>query len=441
MKTTRFAPSPTGLLHLGNLRTALFNWALARQAGGRFILRLDDTDSERSREDYKDAIRRDLDWLGLGWDAEETQSSRLDRYADAAEAMKAAGRLYPCWETPEELDRRRKIQRSQGKPPVYDRAALRLTDAEKSALAAERPAHWRFRLDHARIEWEDGILGPQSIDAASVSDPVLIRADGQVLYTLASSVDDPDMGITDVVRGADHVTNTAAQIQIIRAQGAEPPAFAHHSLLTGPEGEALSKRLGALSIRDLREAGVEPMAILSLLARLGSSEPVEPRMTAAEIAGHFRLDGFGAARVKLDPADLTPLSARILHAMPYALAAPRLAALGIEGPDAEPFWSAIAGNLERFSDAADWWAITRRGCTPAIAPEDADFVALALSRLPAGPLDETAWGAWTAALKSETGRKGRALFLPLRRALTGRDSGPDMAAFLPLLRALPEARS
>ena len=434
MTLTRFAPSPTGLLHLGNLRTALFNWALARKAGGAFVLRLDDTDAARSTPEFADAIREDLRWLGLTWDCEETQSSRLALYAEAAEALKASGRLYPCWETPEELDRRRKIQRAQGKPPVYDRAALRLSEEEKAARQAERRPHWRFKLDHERIEWVDGILGPQSIDAASVSDPVLIRADGQVLYTLASAVDDSGMGISDVVRGADHVTNTAAQIQLIRALGAEPPRFAHHSLLTGPGGEALSKRLGALSLRELRAQGREPMAILSLLARLGSADPVEPRQTLAEIVEGFDLSRFGPAPVKLDAEELGPLSAKTLHAMPFDTAAPRLAALGIDGPDAPAFWAAIGPNLTRMEEAADWAAIAREGATPDIAEEDRDYVALALSHLPERPWGPESWGAWTRDLKARTGRKGRGLFMPLRKALTGRSAGPDMAAFMPLMR-------
>lgn len=433
--TTRFAPSPTGLLHLGNLRTALFNWALARKAGGTFILRLDDTDPNRSKPEYADAIRTDLEWLGLTWDRLEAQSARLDRYHAAADRLRETGRLYPCWDTPEELDRRRRIQRARGLPPVYDRAALALTEDEKTKLTQSHAPHWRFKLDLARIEWEDGILGPQSIDAASVSDPVLIRGDGQILYTIASAVDDVEMGVTHVVRGADHVTNTAAQIQVIEAMGAAHPAFAHHSLLTGPGGEALSKRFGALSIRDLRDGGAEPMAILSLLARLGSSDPVEPRGDLSEILDGFTLGHFGAAPVKLDPAEITPLTARILHAMPFPAA--RLAAMGIDGPDAEPFWLAIRGNIAALDDAKDWWAIARTGVAPVVADEDRDFIALALSRLPERPWGPDTWRDWTGALKAETGRKGRALFLPLRRALTGRDHGPEMAAFLPLMRAVP----
>jgi glutamyl-tRNA synthetase len=439
MTLTRFAPSPTGLLHLGNLRAALFNWAIARKAGGRFVLRIDDTDAERSREAFVEAIREDLDWLGLDRDGEVRQSERLERYAAAAERLKAAGRLYPCWETAEELAMKRRVQLSRGKPPVYDRAALALGEAEKARLAETRAPHWRFRLAHERIEWEDGILGPRSVDAASVSDPVLIREDGQVLYTLASAVDDAEMGVTDVVRGADHVTNTAAQIQIMQALGGEIPRFAHHSLLTGPEGENLSKRAEALSLRALREQGQEPMALLSLVARLGSADPVEVRTDRAALAEGFDLSKFGAAPTRLDPADLDGLTARVLHATPFEQVEKRLADLGIAGPEALPFWAAVHANLSRFEEAAEWWRICREGAAPKVAPEDADFVAEALALLPPRPWTEETWGRWTAAVKAATGRKGRGLFLPLRRALTGRDSGPEMAALMPLMKGPPPA--
>ncbi len=432
MTVSRFAPSPTGLLHVGNLRAALFNWLVARKAGGTFILRLDDTDAERSREDYAEAIRRDLTWLGLGWDREARQSDRLDRYRDAAEALKGRGLLYPCWETPEELDRRRKLQRMRGLPPVYDRAALELTEAEKARLSEERPPHWRFKLDRERVEWEDGILGPQSIDAASVSDPVLIRADGQFLYTICSVVDDIEMGVTEVVRGADHVTNTATQIQIIRALGGEPPRFAHHSLLTGPGGAALSKRIGSLSLEDMRAQGVEPMALLSLMARLGSSKPVEVAVTPEALAEGFELSDFGAAPTAFDPEELAPLTRRVLREMDHAAAAPRLAAL--DADEGEAFWLAVRGNLDRMEDAADWARIVREGAAPDVAEEDREFVAEALALLPPRPWDAGTWKAWTDAAKSASGRKGGALFRPLRKALTGRGAGPDMAELMPLLR-------
>ena len=331
MTTTRFAPSPTGHIHVGNLRTALFNHLIARQAGGSFILRLDDTDQERSKQEYVDGIKRDLDWLGLHWDREERQSLRLDRYAEAADRLRTDGRLYEVFETPVELDLKRKKQLNMGRPPVYDRTGLALADADKDRLRAEgREGYWRFRLDLERIEWVDGILGDISIDAASVSDPVLIRADGQVLYTFASSVDDVDMGVTHIVRGSDHVTNTATQIQIIKALGGTPPAFAHHSLLTGAQGEELSKRIGALSLKDLREAGVAPEALISLMARLGSGQPVR-LASLDELAAEFDLSQFGASPTKFDAEDLWPLTREKNQALPLEAVADRIAALGVPG--------------------------------------------------------------------------------------------------------------
>ncbi len=435
MTVTRFAPSPTGFLHIGNLRTALFNYLIARKAGGQFILRLDDTDRARSKEEYVDGIKADLDWLGLHWDRVERQSERLDRYAEMAGKLRDAGRFYECFETPTELDLKRKKQLNMGRPPVYDRAALALDNDTRAKLReAGREGYWRFRLDWDRIEWEDGILGPVSIDAASVSDPVLIRADGQVLYTFASSVDDMDMGITHVVRGNDHVTNTATQIQIIRAMGGEPPAFAHHSLLTGPQGEALSKRLGTLSLRDLRAEGVERMALLSLMARLGSSQPVVLAADLDEIAAGFDLAQFGAAPTKFDPEDLWPLTRAHVQALPYDEMKDRLAELGVPDDLAPAFWEVVRENVTRREDVAEWWALCRDGAEPTIAPEDADFVAEALTLLPPPPYGPSTWAHWTTAVKAATGRKGRALFMPLRKALTGQEHGPDMAALMPLLQ-------
>jgi len=432
---TRFAPSPTGYIHVGNLRSALMNYLIARQGGGTFILRLDDTDRERSREEYADAIKEDLAWLGLHWDRVERQSDRLGRYAEAADSLRAAGRFYPCYETPVELDLKRKKLLNMGRPPVYDRAALKLGPDERGRLAAERGEYWRFLLDQERIEWTDGILGPISIDAASVSDPVLIRADGQVLYTFASSVDDIDMGVTHIVRGADHVTNTATQIQIMRALGGTPPAFAHHSLLTGVDGEALSKRLGTLSIRDLRARGVEAMALLSLMARLGSSRPVELAGSIDDLVAGFDIASFGAAPTKFDADDLWPLTRAHLGRQPHAAVAGRIAALGVPDAVAPALWAAVRENLGTMADLGVWWALCRDGAAPEIAPEDGDFVRAALGLLPPGPWDGTSWATWTEAVKAATGRKGKALYLPLRKAMTGRGDGPDMAALMPLLRA------
>ncbi|GAB4390845.1 glutamate--tRNA ligase [Albidovulum sp.] len=437
MTVTRFAPSPTGYLHVGNLRTALMNFLIARKAGGTFILRLDDTDRERSKPEYADAIKADLDWLGLHWDREERQSARLDRYAEAAEGLRASGHLYEVFETPAELELKRKKQLNMGRPPVYDRAGLALDEAQKARLRAEREGYWRFRLDQERTEWQDGILGPVSIDTASVSDPVLIRADGQVLYTFASSVDDIDMGITHVVRGADHVTNTATQIQIMRAIGGAPPAFAHHSLLTGPQGEGLSKRLGTLSLRDLRARGVAKEALLSLMARLGSSQPVELMMSLDEIAAGFDLSQFGAAPTRFDAEDLWPLTRQRNQALPFAAVRERIAALGVPDALAERFWAVASQNITTLDELDHWWRLCRDGATPVIAPEDAEFVAQALALLPDPPYGDDAWAAWTQKVKAATGRKGRSLFMPLRLALTGQPQGPDMAELMPLLQKVP----
>lgn len=437
MTVTRFAPSPTGYLHIGNLRTALMNFLIARKAGGTFILRFDDTDPERSKSEYIDAIRRDLEWLGLTWDREERQSDRLDRYAAAKEALVGGNRLYEAFETPTELELKRKTLLNMGRPPIYDRAALELTGTEKDALRAARGGHWRFKLDRARVGWTDGIGGEVSIDAGSVSDPVLIRGDGQVLYTLASVVDDTEMGVTHVVRGSDHVTNTATQIQIIRALGGAVPRFAHHSLLTGAGGESLSKRSGALALRDLRERGVEPMALLSLMARLGSSEPVELRESLDGIAEDFDIAKFGTAPTKFDGADLVPLTARRLQSLSAEDVAGDLSAAGVPGDIAPAFWDAVRDNAGTRADIAVWWNILRDP-SPAVADADRDFVREAIGMLPDPPWTEATWSEWTTGIKAKTGRKGGNLFRPLRLALTGRERGPEMAKLLPLMRRKPQ---
>lgn len=437
MTTTRFAPSPTGHIHIGNLRTALMNYLIARKAGGTFILRIDDTDPERSREEYVDGIKRDLEWLGLTWDRVERQSERLDRYAAAADQLRDMGRFYEAFESPTELDLKRKKQLNMGKPPVYDRAALALTDSEKDALRVDRGGGvWRFKLDHQRIEWPDGVLGDISIDAASVSDPVLIRGDGQVLYTLASVVDDTEMGVTDVVRGSDHVTNTATQIQIIQALGGAVPRFAHHSLLTGPQGEALSKRLGTLALKDLREQGIQPAALLSMMARLGSSDPVELQGDMAALIEGFDISRFGSAPTKFDADDLLPLTARYLSTLPLDAVAQHVKDAGVPEGEAAAFWAVTRENITTLNDLDAWWVLMRDGAAPLIDAEDADFVAEALALLPESPFDADSWSTWTSAVKEQTGRKGRGLFMPLRKALTGQSHGPDMSALMPLLQVI-----
>jgi len=437
MTTTRFAPSPTGWLHIGNLRAALFNYAIARQAGGSFILRIDDTDPERSKEEYVEGIKDALTWLGLAWDHIEFQSKRLDRYDAARDRLIEMGRLYECFETPTELDLKRKKQLNMGKPPVYDRAALSLSEAEKDTLRAERGSHWRFKLDLDRIEWEDGILGPISIDAASVSDPVLIKESGQYLYTLASVVDDVEMQVTDIVRGSDHVTNTATQIQIITALGGAVPSFAHHSLLTGPQGEGLSKRLGTLSLRDLRAQGIEPMAILSLMARLGSSQPVELRTSVAEVVDGFDLGTFGSAPTKFDVADLEPLTARVLASEPLSAVVEEIAAAGVPEELAAQFWEVIRENIATRAEIAGWWDVFQGRIAPEVAEEDRAFVAEAFALLGEPAYGPQTWAEWTAAVKEATGRKGKGLFMPLRHAVTGRHRGPEMADVMALMQVKP----
>ena len=445
--TVRFAPSPTGRLHVGNVRTALLNWLFARQSGGAFWLRLDDTDTQRSTEEFAEGIRRDLVWLGLPWAREERQSLRTDRYVAAAELLKARGRLYACYESEDELDRKRKRQLARGLPPIYDRAGLKLTAKERAALEGEgRKPHWRFRLANSDadlaplptiVSWNDLIRGDQTVDVGSLSDPVVIRADGSFLYTFTSVVDDAEFGVTHVIRGEDHVTNTGVQVQLFEALGKEPPAFGHHSLLIGADGQALSKRLGALSIESLREAGIEPLALASYTALIGTSDPIEPQASLDELAGRFAFSKISTGPARFDPEELKALNARLLHTTPYDAVAGRLEEMGIGGGAA--FWDTVRGNLSVLEDAVSWWRVIGGELAPQI--EDRELTDKAAALLPAEPWDDTTWDTWVAALKTASGRKGRALFHPLRLALTGREDGPELKQLLPLIgRAKTEAR-
>jgi glutamyl-tRNA synthetase len=426
----RFAPSPTGKLHVGNIRAALTNYLFARKSGGKFLLRLDDTDTERSTEENAQGIYRDLAWLGLKHDLFAKQSERAPQHNAAADNLRAMGRLYPCYETADELDRRRKRQLAQHKPPIYDRAALKLTDEQKAAFEAQgRKPHWRFKLSGASVEFNDIIRGPVHIETASLSDPVLIREDGRFLYTLPSVVDDIDFKITHIIRGEDHVTNTGVQIEIFEALGAPVPAFAHFSMLVGAGGEALSKRLGSLAIEGLREDGVEPQAINSLLAKLGTSDPVVPRATLDELVADFDLTKFSRAPAHFDPADLKTLNHKLLHGMSYDAVAGDLQRLGVGGGAA--FWEAVRDNIELLKDARGWWQVVEGPLEPVI--EDAAVAEAARALLPNGPFTDATWGDWTAAVSAKTGAKGKALFRPLRLALTGQPHGPEMRKLLPLI--------
>ena len=431
--TVRFAPSPTGNIHIGNARTALLNWLLALKTGGQFILRFDDTDRERSTAEYADAIARDLAWLGIHPHRVEHQSRRFERYAAAADTLKARDRLYACYETAEELERRRKRQLARGQPPVYDRAALELSPARRAELETEgRKPHWRFKLEHRAVTWNDLVRGQQNIDTATLSDPVLVREDGSFLYTLPSVVDDIDFGISHVIRGEDHVVNTAVQIEITEALGGSLPQYGHHSLLTGADGQGLSKRLGSLSIAAWREAGIEAMAIVSHAALLGTSDPVVPHARLDTLVDGFDLAKLSRAPARFAEAELRALNGKLLHGLPYGDVADELSALGIS--EAEALWNAVRGNITVLAEVKDWQRIVHGDITPAVADGDREFLARARDVLPPDPWDAHTWSQWTLALKNgETARRGKMLFMPLRMALTGREHGPELAALLPLI--------
>ncbi len=427
----RFAPSPTGYLHIGNARIALLNWLFARKAGGRFLLRLDDTDTGRSRAEYAAAIEEDLHWLGLDWDEGPIrQSDRLARYAEAIEALKAAGRLYPCWESEEELAAKRKQRVARGLSPVYDRAALALTEEQRArAFASGKPAHWRFRLSDSEIAWEDLVLGRRMVKLSSISDPILVRADGSPLYTFASAVDDLDFSVSHIIRGEDHITNTGVQLDILAALGADISAFrfAHLPLLVDASGGPLSKRLGSLSLRALRTGGMMPEAVAGYLARLGTPDEAIPGLPQDLVAG-FDLGRFGHSPPRFDIGQLLALNRRVLQRTPFIAVCDRLP----EGAT-EAFWLAVRGNLDLLSEARGWWEVVTGRVIPPLLVEETAFLRTALDTLPQEPWDETTAKIWAERLAAATGRRGRALWRPLRLALTGEEYGPDMTALLPLI--------
>ena len=430
----RFAPSPTGMLHIGNARTALITWLFARSQDGHLLLRIDDTDPERSKIEYEEAIEESLVWLGLDWDEKANQKDRMDRYTAQIEKLKADGRLYACYETPEELSLKRKSLLSRGKPPIYDRGALDLTEAQIAKYEAEgRKPHWRFKLLAEPIEWNDHIRGEVKFHGKDLSDPVVLREDGSPLYHLCSVIDDIDFKITHVVRGEDHVSNTATHVQMFEALSDSVPDFAHLPLISDAEGGKLSKRLGSLSILDIRDTeGLEPMSVCSLLSRLGTSEPIEAFRTIEPLIESFGFDKFSRGTPKLDPEELLRLNSKIIHETNYDDVRVRLAGMDLTELDAD-FWDAVKANLEKVSDIKEWWDVAKGPVTPVIEDENKDFISEALNQMPSAPWDEETWGVWTSKLKEATGRKGRALFMPLRQALTGMEHGPDMPSLLLLI--------
>lgn len=432
--SVRFAPSPTGLLHIGNIRAALFNYLFAKRTGGSFMLRMDDTDRERSTPAFAEAIERDMLWLGLKWDKFARQSERMNRYFEVLEDLKKSGRVYPCFETQAELDLKRKTQLGRGLPPVYDRASLKLSEEDRAKLIAEgRKPHWRFLLEHKDVVWEDGIQGHKSFPANSVSDPVMVREDGVPLYTFCSVIDDIDLGITHIIRGEDHVTNTAAQIQIWEAITNRPaPKFAHFPLLVSSTGVEMSKRLGTLSIASMREEiKIEPMAITSLLAKLGTSDPIAPHMTMDELASGFEFGKISRATPKFDLDELLSLNAKILHNTSFDAIKDRLSAIIGANQSNEEFWNAVRANITKFDDVAMWWQVATGDIKTIVS--DPAFIKEAASLLPPSPWDQNTWGTWTNAVKNKTGRKGKDLFMSLRLALTGLDHGPELKTLLPII--------
>ncbi len=438
----RFAPSPTGNIHIGNARPALINWLFAVQNGGKYLLRYDDTDIARSKQEYVEGIARDLNWLGIVPHEVEWQSKRASIHQAATQKLKQAGLLYPCYETSDELDRRRKRQAARGLPPVYDRAALKLTDDDRAKLEAEgRHPHWRFMLPNfesdpfvtrrTEVLWNDLVRGEEIVDLSSVSDPILVREDGTWLYTLPSVVDDIDTGITHVIRGDDHVTNTGVQIAIFEALGAKPPVFAHLNLLTTASGEGLSKRLGSLSLKSLAEDGYEPMAVASLAVLIGGSGPVEPMPDMTSLASRFELSGIGKSAAKFDTSELDALNTKLVHQYSWEQVESRFPA-GALGDHPAEFWNAVRGNCEKVRDAMDWRDRVANA-TPVIDAEDREFISQAAGLLPKEPWSPATWGEWTGLIKEQSGRKGRGLFMPLRKALTGLEHGPEMAALLPVI--------
>ena len=422
----RFAPSPTGNLHLGNVKTALVNYLFARRKQGMFMLRIDDTDLERSKKEYEDSIQKDLKWLGIEWDEFERQSERNDRYSEVFEQLKKDGRLYACYETGEELSLKRKALLSRGKPPIYDREGFSLTEEQKNKYESEgRKPHWRFKIDDSEIKWNDLIRGDIQFEGKNLSDPVVIRADGVPLYTLVSVIDDTDFKISHVIRGEDHIANTAIQVQMFESINAPVPTFAHMARLTDATGDKLSKRTGSTSMGDLREQGIEPMAINSILARLGSSESVEPILNIKNLFENFKIESFGRAAAKFDERDLEIINAKILHETPYENVKASLP----NGMN-QNSWNIIKANITYLKDVAEWWAICEEKVSPVI--ENSDFTQKAAELLPS-EIDETTWKTWVNTVKLETGRKGKNLFMPLRLALTGQKHGPELKALLPLI--------
>ena len=428
--TTRFAPSPTGLLHLGNIRTALINWLFARTNNGKFILRIDDTDTERSKDEYVSKIKYDLEWLGIDYDETFNQSSRFDVYQERFKFLKDQGRIYPCYETPEELERKRKLQLAAGGKQVYDRAALKLTDQEKKDFESDgRKPHWRFLMKSESIKWNDILKDEIEIDLTSLSDPVLFREDGVPLYTFSSAVDDIDFNITNVIRGDDHTSNTAVQIELINALDKNKLVFAHHALLKASSGDKLSKRDNVISIESFRDLNIEPLAILSLLATIGTSNSIELKDSIEQIVKEFKIETISTSPGRIETDLLNALNKKLIQSYEFNRIEDRL--LKVDEKIDDKFWRAIRGNLNTVEEIKQWTDIVYD--SKVIEPEDKEFIKIAIDLMPKEPWDDDTWDQWTSAIKEKTNRKGKELFLPLREAFTGVSQGPEMKKLIQLI--------
>ena len=430
MTKVRFAPSPTGYLHIGNFRTALINFLFAKNKNGHFMLRIDDTDDERSLKKYEDAIKEDLSWVGINWDSLEKQSSRLSYYDQALQKLLDKKRAYPCYETAEELSLKRKKQLSSGKPPIYDRSALNLSDSDIADLKAKgRSPHYRFLLDHKDVNWNDLVKGDSRYNMSNLSDPVIIREDGRVIYTLASVVDDIDFEVTDILRGEDHMTNSAAQIQLFEALESSPPNLGHLSLLTDISGAGLSKRMGSISLRDLKDEGFQPMAISSLLSKVGTSDAVEIFRDINQIISDFDISKFGKSKPKFDKNELRGLNSKLFKMLDFSDISNQLKKFNFK--ISSDFWELVKGNIENLEELELWWNIIYGNIEPKY--NDENFLNTALETLPEGNFDKNTWTNWTSILMEETGRKGKELYNPLRMCLTGQNKGPEMATLVFLM--------
>ena len=426
MTRVRFAPSPTGKLHIGNARIALFNYMLAKKNNGHFILRLDDTDTERSTDEFATGIINDLKWLGIEYDSTFKQSDRMNRYNEVLQQLKDMGRVYACYETAEELSLKRKSQISAGKPPVYDRASLNLSDSEKADKEAQgiKP-HWRFLLNDETMEWNDLSRGETRFEPQHLSDPVLVREDGRPLFTLTTIVDDIDEKITHIIRGDDHATNTAVQVQIFKALGNHMPQFGHLPLISGKDGDKMSKRLGTGAIETIRDNGIEAITLLSALSRLGTNISPDGTDSLEKLITEFNMNNYSRAMPKFDVDELDGLNAKFLHHMDFDDVKTKL-------PNATPeIWNAISGNINKLSEFDTVCEIITGDVKPVI--NDSEFIKTALGLLPDGDITNDTWKSWTTAVKEATGKKGKELFLPLRLAITGQEHGAEMSVILPLI--------